>query len=222
MPRRIKIGTDEDRAEFVARLNETIRSFGSVNGLANASGVSEGALRKWAQGTSEPTRDRLVAIAQTAGVNVAWLATGGGPKDRSGQAETPLLEGFVTLQRVESQGGYQGKSDFTLAFSTDWLQSRAEPSGTNLEMIQVPDDSMAPLLPAGSSLVVDSSGGTIKRDGIYALNMDGALLVRRLQRMPGGQIEASSESPTYQSFRFQQDDPAVTVIGRVIWVGHDM
>lgn len=224
MARRKSVGNAEDRARFVARLRETIGGFGSANSLATAAGVSEGALRKWVQGTSEPTRDRLVAVARAAGVNVAWLATGNGPKDRSGKVETPLLEGFVTLQQVGHQGESlkDGKAAMGLAFSTSWLEVRDEPSGENLATVQVPDDSMAPLLPAGSVLVVERINSGITRDGIYALVLESTLLVRRLQKMPGGQIEASAESGTYQPFRFHPNDSDVTILGRAIWAGRDL
>ena len=215
------MGDTEDRARFVARLRETIKSFGSANSLANTAGVSEGALRKWASGVSEPTRDRLVAIARAAGVNVSWLATGSGARDRTGGGELPVLEGFTALENVTEQGTDQDNMR-RIAFSQEWLEHNAPSQGPMLATIQAPDDSMSALIPAGAELVIDRTTGEVNRDGIYALRVDGALLVRRLQRIPGGFIEASSETGTYQPFRFQMNDPAVSVIGRVIWVGRDL
>ena len=75
---------------------------------------------------------------------------------------------------------------------------------------------------SGSVLVVDRSSGGISRDGIYALELDGTLLVRRLQRLPGGQVEASAESGTYQSFRFHPNDSDVNILGRSIWAGREL
>ena len=225
MPRRKSVGTPEDRTRFVGRLRETIAGFGSANGLATAAGVSEGALRKWMQGTSEPTRDRLVAIASAADVNVAWLATGNGPKDRAGREDTPLLEGFVALERVpdrDADGGERRIAGQDMAFSQDWVERHSGQTRPSLATVHVPDDSMAPLLPTGAVLVVDRSAAGISRDGIYALTLDGTLLVRRLQKMPGGQIEASAESATYQPFRFQPHDTDVTILGRAIWVGREL
>ena len=223
MPKRRKIGSEEERAGFVTRLNETIRSFGSANGLANAAGVSEGALRKWAQGTSEPTRDRLVAISRAAGVNLTWLATGNGPRDSTGKEDMPILEGFVALEGVgEQAGGAEFSGGQDIAFSQDWVERQAAQEAANLATVQVPDDSMAPLLPAGSVLVVDRRSSGITRDGIYALVLDRTLIVRRLQRLPGGQIEASAESGTYQSFRFHPKDTDVTILGRAVWAARDL
>ena len=225
MARRKTVGSPEDRALFVARLQDIIRSFGSANGLANAAGVSEGAMRKWAHGESEPTRDRLVAIAKAAEVNLTWLATGNGPRDRAGREDTPLLEGFIALEWVPDQdadGGEGRAAGQYFAFSQDWIDGHAAHGTSSLTTVQVPDDSMTPHLPAGCVIVVDRSTSEVSRDGIYALVLDGTLLVRRLQKMPGGQIEASAESTTYQSFKFHPNDADVAILGRALWAGRDL
>lgn len=50
--------------------------------FARRCGLSEAAFRKYLGGT-QPSADRLVTIADTAGVNVLWLAAGRGPKKGS-------------------------------------------------------------------------------------------------------------------------------------------
>lgn len=51
----------------------------SVLEVARKSGLSEGALRNYRDGSSLPTIDRLIALALETDVNVLWLATGEGP-----------------------------------------------------------------------------------------------------------------------------------------------
>ena len=109
-----------------------------------------------------------------------------------------------------------------IAFGATGLQSRFGRETSDLVTVRVPDDSMAPLLPAENELVVDRRDGTVNRDGIHALTIEGTLMVRRLQRLPGDQIEASPENPAYKPFRLQQNDPGVIVLGRAIWVGRDL
>ncbi len=50
--------------------------------FARRCGVGETTLRKYLEG-AEPSTRRLVAIADAAGVNIAWLAAGRGPKKGS-------------------------------------------------------------------------------------------------------------------------------------------
>lgn len=54
----------------------------SVLSFSRKCGISETAFRKYLGG-AEPSTLRLVAIADAAGVNIAWLAAGRGPKKGS-------------------------------------------------------------------------------------------------------------------------------------------
>jgi transcriptional regulator with XRE-family HTH domain len=50
----------------------------SANSFAKKCGMSEGSVRQYLAGAI-PRMDKVVAMAQTAGVNLEWLATGNGP-----------------------------------------------------------------------------------------------------------------------------------------------
>lgn len=39
-----------------------------------------------------------------------------------------------------------------------------------------------------------------RREGVYVLRMDSALLVKQLQRLPGGMIKVISRNPAYEPF----------------------
>ncbi|MES9873114.1 MAG: helix-turn-helix domain-containing protein [Candidatus Sedimenticola sp. 6PFRAG7] len=65
---------------FSERIKELIGDFNSAANLARACGFSEAVVRKWRDGKSEPSREKLVAIALNTGVTLEWLATGYGPK----------------------------------------------------------------------------------------------------------------------------------------------
>src|ERR1700722_15667808 len=67
-----------DQAGFAARRRLILEHCPSAGRRAKATGVSPSAFRKWLKGVAEPSRDRLVALAEAAGVNVSWLAQGKG------------------------------------------------------------------------------------------------------------------------------------------------
>ena len=71
-----------ERGAFIARLHAILRHWPSADRLAKATGVSPSAFRKWLRGEAEPSRERLVALAQAAGVSVGWLASGEGQEPR--------------------------------------------------------------------------------------------------------------------------------------------
>lgn len=71
--------TSELGEEFKDRVELVVKAHGSANSFAKAMGVSEGVVRKWIKGESDPSRSNLIAIAKIGGVNLLWLATGEGP-----------------------------------------------------------------------------------------------------------------------------------------------
>jgi transcriptional regulator with XRE-family HTH domain len=64
--------------EFPARLRQAIDAFGSVTALAQSIERSDGAVRKWLRGASEPNVTDLRAICAATGARAQWLITGQG------------------------------------------------------------------------------------------------------------------------------------------------
>lgn len=58
------------------RLRLTIESYGTVSAAAAAIQRSEGALRKWIRGTSEPNASDLRSICELTGTHIDWLLYG--------------------------------------------------------------------------------------------------------------------------------------------------
>jgi len=89
---------------FPARLRYVVDSYGSANALAGAIQRSEGALRKWLRGTSEPTVSDVRAICEATNTNVEWLVTGrGDPKGFGIRSPAPCNEERVP-QRIARSG----------------------------------------------------------------------------------------------------------------------
>ena len=75
---------------------------------------------------------------------------------------------------------------------------------------------MEPTIKATELLLVDRAS-TRPADGIYVLRLEGNLLVKRLQCLPGGQIKVSSDNPAYEPFIVRMDDGAdFAILGRVV------
>jgi transcriptional regulator with XRE-family HTH domain len=67
---------------FASRLRQVVDSYGSTSAIARVINRSEGAVRKWLRGQSEPNVSDLRAICDTTGTSVEWLVMGRG--DRQG------------------------------------------------------------------------------------------------------------------------------------------
>jgi transcriptional regulator with XRE-family HTH domain len=77
---------------FPARLADVIGD-SSVRAFARRAGVSDTFLRQCLAGRTEPTRPKILAIAQAGGVSVEWLATGNGTRTYGLATPTALDSG---------------------------------------------------------------------------------------------------------------------------------
>lgn len=74
---------------FPARLRQVIDSYGSTNAIARVINRSEGAVRKWLRGQSEPNVSDLRAICDATGTSVEWLVMGRGDRQGIGGVREP-------------------------------------------------------------------------------------------------------------------------------------
>ena len=106
------------------------------------------------------------------------------------------------------------------AFDERWLKALTASPASNLSIVRVEGDSMAPTLNAGDDILVDLGDSSDRlRDGIYVLRIDDALVVKRLALNPvGRRVTVQSDNPAYPDW---PDCPLKDIkpIGRVIWSG---
>jgi len=229
------------RAAFTARLQMILRQWPSADRLARAMGVSPSAFRKWLRGEAEPSRERLVALADAAKVGIAWLAKGEGPgpavepagsgdrRPRSGEA-TRIAEAdrFILLPRRVQAAAAAGagtpppatSATEYIAFRQDWVRSMLGIEPADLMLETAVGESMQPTIHDGDLLLVDTSDRSVASFGVYVLDIGGERLVKRVQRKLDGSLVLISDNETYQPDQVSGDMlQTVTVIGRVVWGG---
>jgi len=64
---------------FTARIRLLIKKYGGVSRIARICGFSEGVVRSWRDGRSDPSRMRCLALARGLDISLLWLMTGNGP-----------------------------------------------------------------------------------------------------------------------------------------------
>jgi transcriptional regulator with XRE-family HTH domain len=77
----------QEAGGFAARLRQVLRAHGSASALAKAIGRSEGAVRKWLRGESEPNVTDLRALSEMTQIRIEWLVSGEGPREAPTHAE---------------------------------------------------------------------------------------------------------------------------------------
>jgi phage repressor protein C with HTH and peptisase S24 domain len=227
------------KSAFVERLHTILSHWPSADRLARAMGVSPSAFRKWLKGEAEPSRERLVALAHAAGVDVAWLAEGQGPapafepvagtRRRAGTAEASGAVDwgrFVLLPKRPKAAAAgadtpppPSSSEF-FALHHDWVRSvcGVEPDQLILEIAD--GDSMTPTIRDRDTLLVDTTDREFQSFGIYVLEINGHRLVKRVQRKHDGSVVLISDNTVYQPDTIAKSEAGdITVIGRVVWSG---
>lgn len=106
-----------------------------------------------------------------------------------------------------------------LVVDHQFLQRLAGGRVPSLSAHAIDSDCMAPTLVTGDHVLIDTADRRAPRDGIYVIESDGALLVKRLSVHPvTRRIAVLSDNAAYPSFP-DCDPDGVHIIGRVFWVG---
>ncbi|MGB8275638.1 MAG: helix-turn-helix transcriptional regulator [Alphaproteobacteria bacterium] len=106
-----------------------------------------------------------------------------------------------------------------VAFRRQWLKSVTNAPVDMLAVIQADGDSMEPTIHDGDHMLVDRTQTNPRRDGIYVVNWDGHINVKRVTTDPARKrIVVSSDNPRYPPNEAVKPDE-IAVLGRVIWIG---
>ena len=81
----------QEQGGFATRLRSVVEAHGSANGIAKAIDRSEGAVRKWLRGESEPNVTDLRCLCEATHTSIEWLVAGRGRREAppGGLQETP-------------------------------------------------------------------------------------------------------------------------------------
>lgn len=172
---------------------------------------------------SMPSLSALIAIADTAGVPIGWLARGEGAT-ASPQSDLVLLPHFPT--QPSAGGGAvaasETEADGTVAFSAGWLRL----IGVNprrAHVLTAKGDSMEPTIRDGDLLIVDRSIDRVVDAGIYVVTVGGMVVVKRVQVNRDGTLILRSDNGRYHDEVIPADELyTITIEGRVCWSGRPM
>lgn len=131
---------------------------------------------------------------------------------------------LIPKYRARLSGGHGSFSDSDIiesnfAFKKDWIRRQ---SSNNLALFEVVGDSMAPFIVEGDVVLVDlndNDPGYIIDGKTYAIREDSSVKVKRLIRQGDTLIIRSQDRENFPDYEADHD---FKLIGRVIWVGHEI
>ena len=138
------------------------------------------------------------------------------------------MEGFVLVPRYNIEASVGGGSIIHseqivdhLAFKTDWVHKELGTDPKNLVLVHSMGDSMEPTIRSGDLLLVDRSKSRMKEDGIYLINLDDGLMVKRVEWLLGGSvvIRGDNTAVSREQLLPSTDLEKLQLLGRVVWVG---
>nr|WP_253341554.1 S24 family peptidase [Neisseria sp. HSC-16F19] len=233
---------------FTQRVSEVVDMLGKQAHAARSIGVQDASIKRWVTGQADPSRTNLIRIAEAAGVNIAWLATGEGPKFKDGTApvqtvgqkeSTPAkdvlgnpvdIEEFVFIPRYDVKAaaghGYPNHDHpavLRMAFRRYWVENYLRANPADLSVIAVKGDSMEGVLNDGDNILVNHAQNR-PGTGLYVVRIGEDLIVKRIQTMPGGKLLITSANEAYAPFEIDLTDGTadVQIIGRVVWFGRQI
>lgn len=195
------LGSEKNR--FIERLSKVMGS-SSTNAFAHKCGLKESTIRNYLTGRSSPNLVTLEKIAEGVGCSLGWLASGEGSinveekqDELSSQIEADKPEqpynandmdhlAKVPTFNVEASAGAgawinaENICDYWYVPRT-WLRlERLEHA--ELCIINTVGDSMAPHINNGDRLLVKTNiDRELALNGVYVINLDGHLRVKRLE-----------------------------------------
>jgi phage repressor protein C with HTH and peptisase S24 domain len=222
------------RLEVGIRLAKLADRFESRKNAAEIAGVSTDQLKLYLDGKSKPPFEVVARLARHKGVTLDWVATGHGPMEGSGQLEDDLggqkpiqVDDYTFLPRYDAHvaAGAAALTDSSqivdhLAFKTSWIRNELRLDPKHLLLIQAFGDSMHPTIRDRDLLLVWTAVREVLDGAIYAVEFEGGLQVKRLQRRQGGIVRMKSDNTLYDAVDLEPHDAArLRVIGQVVWHG---
>ena len=97
----------ETGSTFAERIKLLIQRVGSATEIARMCGFSEGVVRSWRDGNTDPSRARCVTLARTLGISLVWLVAGEGaimPEMDQGGFDEPFTADTTHRPRPRHNG----------------------------------------------------------------------------------------------------------------------
>lgn len=224
---------------FTDRINIALKASGmSQHQLAEKVKISQPAIQKLLSGKSNTSR-KIVEIASVLNVNLLWLTKGIGEancEENKNRSNATILEVFeewnskTSLDNDDVEVPFykdvrlstgNGFADDIKDFNGDkvrFSKSTMCKYGINKDYavcLMVYGESMEPVFRDGSIVGIDQADTNIRDGKIYAINHDGLLRIKILEKLPGYKVKIKSYNLGYDEEIVSLDE--ITILGRVWW-----
>jgi transcriptional regulator with XRE-family HTH domain len=227
---------------FSDRLREERKRLGlNQTEFATLAGVTVDSQGNYERGTRKPDSDYLIAM-HAQGVDVGFLFSGvrtngdtqaptdaATPRKRrlSGPAPVPADQEDAVLVPLFAAAGSMGPGNEThssdvilgnVPVSRQWVALNLPHSRPEaLTLVHAYGDSMGDTLHSGDFALVDTDCNAPDVDGVYVLEANDQLFIKRVTRRIDGRLEVTSDNPSVRTVDVLDGSHQVRVCGRVVY-----
>lgn len=207
---------------FSERLKMCMHRKGLSNSdLARKLGVARQTVSLWTTKNVIPELKTIVALAEILEVTPGYLLFG-----ERGMYNSVSDENTVAIPVLDIEGscgpqeiaGHLATMVKLLVVTKEWILQRVRQANfKQLRIITARGDSMEPGIKSGDILIVDASKNTIEEDGIYAVQSEGNIFVKRIQMHLDGRLFFLSDNKKYEPMEVPRERiDTVTILGKCI------
>lgn len=185
--------------------------------FAEKSGIKKRTLSDYVRNESTPKADTIIHIAEICNILPAWLLTGNGSMiDTKAPSQDSQLFNLVSTKTISEPGTEECSIHTIDKILIDDCFFKIPPDPTHTIVMEIESDSMQPTLRYGDYIVADCKQCD-PQEGIYVINMDGELRVKRLLKKFDGRILIISDNPDYPTETLlPESNQTLCIVGKVI------
>lgn len=213
------------------KFKDLVEKAGGHDKSAAISGRSVAQLKRYEKG-DDPPLSVIAKLCDAAGVTLGWfdeskplVSFGFSSKEQEAFAPSGHMLAPVPVMNLTASAGHGSvvlneETSGIIAFSREWLHQQGL-SPADLFSMPTMGESMEPTIKAGEFVLCSTAEHHLKPgDGIFVVRLEGDILVKRLQRLPGGVLQVSSDnSAFYKPFNVQINDGTdFLILGKVVIV----
>ena len=206
-----KMNTFRDRLEFLFKFND------SPTKIAKLLEIPLTTFNTYWYSNKIPKVETLLKIKQVTNCSIDWLLTGQGEpylgvtQNKQNTALTTQNAQAIDLTQYYLINNYQDPNAKPLYLQKSILNNHLP---QNLTYIQMPDDSMQPLINENDIIIINTEK-TTPYNGIYAIKIGETAQIKRLQVQSDG-IKITAENQSYQPFQVDSlPTTNIQIIGKV-------
>lgn len=191
--------------------------------------MHENTVAKMERGETSADLWQLQQVADLTGCTFAWLV---GLEEHSPSvplAAKAVEQGSEIYVPVFDLLGATESGDFSQVrdvrsmrgFEADYVRRDLGIPHTEIAIVTVVGRSMEPVVGDGDQVLVDLRDTSVAVEGPHLIRMDGAPMVKLLERRPGGRLRVRSKNPEFEPFEIDPTSHAgdFQILGRVRWGG---